>query len=62
MGLIFAATAGLSLWLIFWSGELGAIWRDLKLGGFDGMLVAGAIVLVAIMVRNLLPYLPGRRK
>lgn len=62
MGLIVAATAGLCLWIILWSGELGAIWSDLKLGGFDGMLVAGGIVLVAIMVRNLLPYLPGRRK
>ncbi len=62
MGLIFAATAGLGLWIIFWSGALGAIWRDLKLGGFDGMLVAAGIVLVAIMIRNMLPYLPGRRK
>lgn len=62
MGLIVAATAGLCLWIIFWSGELGAIWSDLKLGGFDGMLVAAGIVLVAIMVRNLIPHLPGRRK
>lgn len=62
MGMVFAATAGLCLWIIFWSGELGAIWHDLELGGFDGILVAGAIVLVAIMVRNLVPFLPGRRK
>jgi len=41
MGLIFAATAGLCLWIIFWSGELGVFWRDLKLGGFDGLGYGG---------------------
>jgi hypothetical protein len=53
MGVILTATAGLSLWIILWATGL--------FGGFDGILVAGIMVLVAIGVRNLMPYLPGRR-
>jgi hypothetical protein len=53
MGLILTATAGLCLWIILWS---------LNVKGFDGILIAAAMVLVAIGVRNLLPYLPGRRE
>jgi hypothetical protein len=29
--------------------------------GLDGMLIVIAAVLVAVGVRNLLPFLPGRR-
>ncbi len=52
MGLILTATAGLSLWIIIWA---------LNVSGFDAILIAVAMVLIAIGVRNLLPFLPGRR-
>ena len=45
------ATAGLCLWIILWS---------LRISGFDGMLIVIAIVVIAIGIRNLLPFLPGR--
>jgi hypothetical protein len=53
MGLIITATAGLSIWIILWA--IGAF------GGFDSILIGIVMVLIAIGVRNLLPYLPGRR-
>jgi hypothetical protein len=53
MGLILTATAGLCLWILLWG---------LGVKGFDGILIAGAMVVVAIGVRNLLPFLPGRRE
>jgi hypothetical protein len=52
MGLILTATAGLCIWIIIWS---------LNVSGLDAILLAIAMVLVAIGIRNLLPYLPGRR-
>ena len=52
MGLILTAAAGLSLWIIIWA---------LNVSGFDAILIAIVMVLIAIGVRNLLPYLPGRR-
>ncbi len=53
MGLILTATAGLCLWIVLWS---------LNVSGFDSILIAIAMVLIAIGVRQLLPYLPGRRE
>ena len=53
MGLILTATAGLCLWIVIWA---------LNVSGFDAILIAIVMVLVAIVVRNLLPYLPGRRQ
>jgi hypothetical protein len=53
MGLIITATAGLCLWLVLWALNI--------FSGFDGILIATAMVLVAIGVRNLLPFLPGRQ-
>ena len=52
MGLIVTATAGLCLWIILWS---------LNISGFDAILIAILMILVAIGVRNVLPFLPGRR-
>jgi hypothetical protein len=52
MGLILTATAGLSLWIVIWA---------LNVSGFDAILIAIVMVLIAIGVRNLLPFLPGRR-
>jgi hypothetical protein len=53
MGLILTATAGLCVWIILWS---------LKVSGFDGMLIVLGLVVLAIGIRNLLPFLPGRRE
>ncbi|MGH2870543.1 MAG: hypothetical protein ACRDNK_23610 [Solirubrobacteraceae bacterium] len=52
MGLIITATVGLCLWIIIWS---------LNVSGLDAIGLALVMVLVAIGVRNLLPFLPGRR-
>ena len=52
MGLILTGTAGLCVWIVLWS---------LNISGFDSILIAVVMVLVAIAVRNLLPFLPGRR-
>jgi hypothetical protein len=52
MGLVLTATAGLALWIIIWS---------LNVSGFDAILIAVVMVLLAIGIRNLLPFLPGRR-
>jgi hypothetical protein len=53
MGLIVTATFGLCLWIVLWATQL--------FNGLDGMIIAGLMVLVGLAVRNLLPYLPGRR-
>jgi hypothetical protein len=53
MGLILTATAGLCIWIVLWAADI--------FGGFDSILIGIAMVLVAIGVRQLLPFLPGRR-
>lgn len=53
MGLILTATVGLCIWIVLWATHL--------FSGFDSILIGAAMVLIAIGVRNLLPYLPGRR-
>jgi hypothetical protein len=52
MGLVLTATAGLCIWIIIWA---------LNVSGLDAIGLAILMVLVAIGVRNLLPFLPGRR-
>jgi hypothetical protein len=52
MGLIMTATAGLCLWIILWS---------LNISGLDSILIGIVMVLIALGVRQLLPFLPGRR-
>ncbi len=52
VGLIITGAFGLCLWIVVWA---------LGVSGFDAILIAIAIVVVAIGVRNLLPYLPGRQ-
>ena len=51
--MILTATAGLCLWIILWAAA--------NVSGFDAMLIVVAMVLVALGVRNVLPFLPGRR-
>jgi hypothetical protein len=52
MGLILTATAGLCIWIVIWS---------LNVSGFDAIMIAIVMVVIAIGVHNLLPFLPGRR-
>jgi hypothetical protein len=52
MGLILTATAGLCLWIVLWS---------LNISGFDAILIGIIMVLVAVGVRAVIPFLPGRR-
>ena len=54
MGLILTATAGLCLWI--------TLWAVLPVSGLDSILITIGMVLIAIGVRQLLPYLPGRRE
>jgi hypothetical protein len=53
MALILTATAGLCLWIILWS---------LNVSGFDAILIAVVMVLIALGIQQLLPFLPGRRE
>jgi hypothetical protein len=52
MGLILTATAGLCIWIVIWS---------LNVSGLDGFLITIVMILIALGIRNLLPFLPGRR-
>lgn len=54
MGLIITATAGLVIWIVLWALNVA--------GGFDSILIGVVLVLIAIGMHNLLPYLPGRRE
>ena len=54
MGLILTATAGLCIWIVLWATDI--------FGGFDSILIGIVMVLIAIAVRQLLPFLPGRRE
>jgi hypothetical protein len=53
MGVILTAAFGLCLWIILWAAA--------NVSGLDAMLIVIAMVLVALGVRNILPFLPGRR-
>jgi hypothetical protein len=53
MGLAYAATAALALWIVLWS--IGA-------KGFDAFMVAVLILVTAVTVRMLAPYIPGNRR
>jgi len=52
MGVILTATAGLCIWIVLWA---------LGISGFDAILIAIVMVLIAIGLQNVLPHLPGRR-
>ncbi len=52
MALVVTATAGLALWIVLWA---------LNLSGFDGILIAISMVLVVTGIRNVVPYLTGRK-
>jgi hypothetical protein len=48
MALVITATAGLCLWIILWA---------LNISGFDGILIAGTMVLVVLGIQNVVPKL-----
>jgi hypothetical protein len=52
MGVILTAAAGLCIWIIIWS---------LNVSGLDAFMITIVMVLLALGVHQLLPYLPGRR-
>jgi hypothetical protein len=52
MGLILTATTGLCLWIVLWA---------LNVSGFDAILIAVLMVLIAVGLRTVIPFLPGRR-
>jgi hypothetical protein len=51
MGFVLATTAGLIVWIVLWATGAKAI---------DAFLVTVVIVVVALVVRITLRYLPGR--
>ena len=53
MGLILTATAGLCIWIVLWAVNL--------FSGFDSIMIGVVMVLIAIAIYQVLPYLPGRR-
>jgi hypothetical protein len=53
MGLILTATAGLVIWIVLWAVGLAS--------GFDAILIGIVMVLLALAIRTVIPYLPGRR-
>jgi hypothetical protein len=52
MGLVITIAAGLCLWIVLWA---------LNISGFDGMLIAVVMVLVAVAIQNVVPRLIGGR-
>ena len=53
MGLAYAVTAALAVWIIGWA--LGA-------KAIDSFMIAAVIMVVAATVRLLLPFAPGNRR
>lgn len=52
MGISAAAVVGLVIWIVMWSLNVKAI---------DAFMITVVIVVVAVTVKILLPYLPGKR-
>jgi Mn2+/Fe2+ NRAMP family transporter len=53
MGLVLASVAGLCVWIVLWSLDYKAI---------DAFMITVVVALVAVMVRMLVPHLPGKRR
>ena len=52
MGLLLTLIAGLAIWIVLWA---------IGVKGFDAFMIPVLLVLVAIVVRLISPYLPGNR-
>jgi hypothetical protein len=53
MGLVLTATIALVIWIVLWALGIAS--------GFDAILIGIVMVLLALAVRTVIPYLPGRR-
>ena len=53
MGIVLTTIAGLILWVVLWA---------LGVKAFDAFMITILIVLIAVAVRIVTPYMPGRRK
>ncbi len=51
MGVVLTATAGLAIWIVLWS---------LNVSGFDAIMIAIVMVLIAVGVRSVVPLLLSR--
>lgn len=52
MGVIVTTTVGLVIWIVLWA---------LRVSGFDAILIAVGLVLIASAARNVVPNLARRR-
>lgn len=52
MGVIVTGTVGLVIWIVLWA---------LGVSGFDSILIAIGLVLIAVSLRNIVPNLLSRR-
>lgn len=52
MAIIVTATFGLAIWIVLWA---------LNVSGFDGIMIAIALVLLVTGIRSVLPHLTGRK-
>jgi hypothetical protein len=52
MGVIVTATVGLVIWIVLWA---------LKVSGFDSIMIAVSLVLIAAALRTVVPNLTRRR-
>ena len=53
MIIFLSAIVGLSLWVILWA---------LNVKGFDGFMLVMLILLLSVLVKTVLPFLPGNRQ
>jgi hypothetical protein len=50
--IVVSAIIALTLWVILWS---------LNVKGFDGFMLVLLILLIGVLIKTVLPYLPGNR-
>jgi hypothetical protein len=52
MALVITATAGLVIWIVLWA---------LNVSGFDALLIGLGMVLIVSALRNVGPYIQGKK-
>ncbi len=52
MAIVLTATAGLCIWIVLWA---------LNVSGFDGILIAISMVLIALGIQSVVPKLSGKK-
>jgi hypothetical protein len=53
MAVVCTATAGLCIWIVLWA---------LNVSGFDGIMIAAAMVAVVIAILQVAPLFSGRKE